>query len=502
VLLHILELACSPSSAAAMAFTVALTHVCRYWRSVLISYPKIWTNIFARRDIVDFLSECLLRSRALPVHLNFHYHMGQDSFGCHCDYHFPLTSCGVRCPHIRARNTASLFGEYEPRKRLRSLDLLLFFPNKITSSAPELDEIQYTKFFSRPLPELESLRLVCLDAAQSCEEFFIHDDIFSRSLPKLKHLSFVHCWGGLTDWIVGLTSFHLEFRDFWDIQSEAFVAFLEGNRGSLEVLSLDNIEFGNWDSEPVNLTNLKELKLKRITDPTNLFLHLTLPTLEDFTTLRVRFSNGVATFSAMNASGAALRVVESQEDVFSCCANGLASSWWTQISTLDLDLHGSREVSGSDVEDLYRSIPSLETMEIRTASHLHEIFLPLLPTRRVLHSSLKLLRLAVTREAQDKAFAMLTTITHGRKAMGCVTWGIECVCDESCGEISDQWEIHCEKNGFDDPGIVKFTRDPGFLDRQRKISEGQPTGVVSVSEAGILKASCAPSNFTLSDTTV
>ena len=159
-------------------------------------------------------------------------------------------------------------------------------------------------------------------------------------------------------------------------------------------------------------------------------------------------------------------------------------------------------MSGSDVEDLYRSIPSLETMEIRTASHLHEIFLPLLPTRRVLHSSLRFLRLSVTREAQDKAFAMLTTITHGRKAMGCVTWSIECVCDESCEEISDQWAIHCERNGFDDPGIVEFTKDPGFLDRQRKISEGQPTGVVSVPEAGILKASCAPSNFTLSDTAV
>jgi len=76
VLSQIFELACSPPSAATMAFRAALTHVCRYWRGVLLSYPKLWTNISARRDTSDFFSECLLRSRSLSVHLNLHYHVG------------------------------------------------------------------------------------------------------------------------------------------------------------------------------------------------------------------------------------------------------------------------------------------------------------------------------------------------------------------------------------------------------------------------------------------
>ena len=501
--MHIFELACSPSSAAAIAFTVALTHVCRHWRDMLLSYPKIWTNIFARRDTVDFFSECLLRSRTLPVRLNFHYHVERDSPGdCSCEDHFSLVSYGVRCPHIRARKTAELFGYGGPRKRLQSLDLLLFFPNPITSSTPGFGEVKDINFFHHPLPELESLRLVCLDATQSCEEFFIHDDIFSKSLPKLKRLSLVHCWGGLTGWIVGLTSFHLEFRYSWDIQSGEFVAFLESNHGTLETLSLDNIEFSDWSGEPVNLANLKELKLKRITDPANLFPHFLLSRFEDLTTLRVRFSDGVATFSATNASGAVLQVVESQEDVFSCCANGLALSWWTQISTLDLDLHGSREVSDLDIEDFYHSIPSLETMEIRTVSHLREIFHPLILAKRVLHPSLKLLRLPVPREVQDAVFTALTTISHERKAVGCTMWSIECICDGSCEESSNQWAIYCKRNDFDDPGIVKFVKDPGFLGRQRKVSVRHPTGTVPVSEVNISKASCAPSYFTLSDTAV
>jgi hypothetical protein len=503
VLLHILELACSPSSASAMAFTVALTHVCRHWRNVLLSYPKIWTNIFARRDTVDFFFECLLRSRTLPVHLNFHYHVGRSSpDNCVCKYHFSLVPYSVRCPHIRAGKTAELFGYGGPRERLRSLDLLLFFPDPITSSTPGFGEVEYIDFFRRPLLELESLRLICLDATQSCEEFFIHDGIFSQSLPKLKRLSLVHCWGGLTGWIVGLTSFHLEFRQFWDIKSGEFVAFLENNRGTLEVLSLDNIEFSDWGGEPVDLTSLKELKLKRITDPANLFPHFKLPKFEGLTTLRVRFSDGVATFSATNISGAVLQVVESQEEVFSCCTNGLAFSWWMQISTLDLDLHGSRGVSDLDVEDFYHSIPSLETMEIRTVSHLREIFYPLLLAERVLNPSLKLLRLPVPREVQDDVFTALTTISHGRKAVGCAIWSIECICDESREEVSNQWAIYCERNDFDDSGIVKFVRDPGFLGRQRKVSERHPAGTIPVSEVTISKASYAPSYFTLSDTAV
>jgi len=482
-----------------MAFKAALTHVCRYWRSVLLSYPKIWTNIFARRDISDFFYECLLRSRGLPIHLNFHYHVEWDGpAGCSCEHPSSPTSCRVRCPHIRARKTAELFGEYGPRKRLRSLDLLLFSPDPVAAGFGGLEHIA---FFNRPLPELESLRLACLDSAQSPEEFVIRGDIFSRSLPKLKCLSLVHCWGGLTSWVAGLTSFHLEFRQLWDIQSTKFVAFLENNCRTLEALSLDNIGFSDPGGGRVTLSSLKELQLKRVTDPSYLFLHLTLPMFEALTTLRVRFSDGAATFSATNPSGAVLQVVESQEDVFSCCTNGLALYRWTEISTLDLDLHGSREVSESDVEDFYHSIPSLETMEVRTASHLREVFRPLLITKYPLHPSLKLLRLPVHREVQDDVFAILTTTTYARKAMGCVLWDIECICDGGCEEFSSQWAIYCENSGFGNPEIVRFTRDPIFLDRQRKVLEGLPAGTISVSEMNISKVNCLSSWVAPSDTT-
>lgn len=478
-----------------MAFKVVLTHVCHYWRGVMLSYPKIWTNIFTRRDTVDFFSECLLRSKALPIHLNFHYHMGWDmESGCSCERPSSLVSRRVRCPHVRSRKTTELFGKHGSRERLRSLDLLIFFSD-LVETWPEPEP---AGLLSHPLPELETLRLVYLDVSQSCEEFIIHDDVFSRELPKLRRLSLVHCWGGLTKWVIGLTSFHLEFRHSWDIPSAGFIAFLERNHQTLESLSLDNIGTSDGDVGPVTLTKLKELKLRRIDDP-DLFSHFTLPTFESLTTLRVRHSNDTTTFSATNDSGAVLQVIESRGDPCSWYTNGLASHWWTQISTLDLDIDGSQDESGFDVEDLYRSIPSLETMELRTMFHLREIFLPLLPTKQVLHPSLKLLRLPVPREVQGDVFDALTTVTHGRKAMGCVVWDVECICDENCKQVSDRWAIHCQKSGFGNPEIVKFTTGPESLDRRSGVSEGQLVGTVSVPGARTSEASCALSYFSPSN---
>ena len=81
--------------------------------------------------------------------------------------------------------------------------------------------------------------------------------------------------------------------------------------------------------------------------------------------------------------------------------------------------------------------------------------------------------------------------------MGCAIWSIECVCDESCEEVSNQWGIYCEKNGFGNTGIVKFMRDPGFLDRQRKTFEGHATEILLIPKSTHSKASQAPSNLRL-----
>ena len=49
---------------------VKMTHVCQYWRSTLISYPRLWSSIFVKNDHRDFVAACLERNREAPLTVN------------------------------------------------------------------------------------------------------------------------------------------------------------------------------------------------------------------------------------------------------------------------------------------------------------------------------------------------------------------------------------------------------------------------------------------------
>ena len=48
-----------------------LTHVCKRWRSVLVSSPGLWTNFCVVKAAPKFVAECLQRSKTLPIHVSF-----------------------------------------------------------------------------------------------------------------------------------------------------------------------------------------------------------------------------------------------------------------------------------------------------------------------------------------------------------------------------------------------------------------------------------------------
>ena len=120
-------------------------------------------------------------------------------------------------------------------------------------------------------------------------------------------------------------------------------------------------------------------------------------------------------------------------------------------------------------------------------SHTRKIFRPLLPTKQVLHPSLRLLRLQVPLEIRKEVFTALTTVTYGRKVVGCVVWDVECI--ENYEDASDRWVAHCRKSYFCNSEIVKFRADPEFLGHKRNVSEYLSVRTVSLPGTGIPKAS-------------
>ena len=55
-----------PRTRESMFEIVKMTHICKYLRSTLISYPHLWSLIFVKNDHKDFVVACLERSRGTP----------------------------------------------------------------------------------------------------------------------------------------------------------------------------------------------------------------------------------------------------------------------------------------------------------------------------------------------------------------------------------------------------------------------------------------------------
>lgn len=68
-----------------------LTHICQYWRNTAISCPQLWASIFVDQPfhidmesvgVSDFLSTCLDRSRAAPLHIGLEdWDVSQNDLG-------------------------------------------------------------------------------------------------------------------------------------------------------------------------------------------------------------------------------------------------------------------------------------------------------------------------------------------------------------------------------------------------------------------------------------
>lgn len=61
-------------------YVMKLTHVCRRWRSVLISSPAFWTNFHVVKHSPKFVAECLQRSKTLPIHVSLDWDGGDPDY--------------------------------------------------------------------------------------------------------------------------------------------------------------------------------------------------------------------------------------------------------------------------------------------------------------------------------------------------------------------------------------------------------------------------------------
>jgi len=255
---------------------VKMTHVCRYWRSTLISYPRLWSSIFVENDHKDFIAACLERNQEAPLTVHLDLAHGDYGYypGCTCirNEGSPGMRINERDP-CRYHTTIHPLLKIDHTRRIRTLDVHLGMLDDDTDEHPDrhfegaLDDLGLFEF---SLPALESLSFDIYCEFTGAHLEFPRDLFCWDSSPptKLRHLTLHGCYGGPIQAVRNLTSFELaaggNALEPIELDEFTFFPFISGNR-SLVSLSLSYCSFPDPAQlsrvTPVILPELKSLRL-------------------------------------------------------------------------------------------------------------------------------------------------------------------------------------------------------------------------------------------------
>jgi hypothetical protein len=328
-LITISEFIAEPGTRLSMFEIVKLTHTCQYWRSTLISCPRVWSSIFVKTDHKDFVAACLERSRELPltVYLDLKHSDYDDctcirnewSSGMQVDEKNPCLYHATINPLLNADHL----------QRICELDVLLTMLD-VLGEGPDQDfndALDGFEIFTSPLPSLESLTIGVDHELDVDSHLNFQGDLFCWGMfppTKLRHLNLHGCYGGPIWAVHNLTSFELAGNEenFGPMELNQF-SFLPTLFGSSSLVSLTLTHCGFPDPgqslrvPPVKLLNLKTLRLTCIYGLSGFSGLIEVPAFKTLSSLHVSIQKHLSRFH--NPANL--------EERYQVCAATLASSY-------------------------------------------------------------------------------------------------------------------------------------------------------------------------------
>ena len=310
-LVNISEFVVEPRTRESMSEIVKMTHVCQYWRSTLISYPRLWSSVFVRTDRKDFAAACLERNREAPltVHVDLthgNYELYDDCTCIRDEWErgeWPERQIDERNP-CRYHTTINPRLKTEHTQRIRTLDVRLTMLDTFAKEGPYQyfkDTLDHFELFTSPLPTLESLSFHVDPKFELGVDTYLEfpEDLFCwESLPptRLCHLTLHGCYGGPFWTVRNLTSFELAGGegavDSIELDASMFSLFISNNM-SLVSLSLsrcsfpDLVELSQAWITPVKLPELKFLRLMDNVELSSFASLVDVPSFKSFSSLRI-----------------------------------------------------------------------------------------------------------------------------------------------------------------------------------------------------------------------
>ena len=294
---------------------VKMTHVCRYWRSALISYPLLWSSIFVNNGRKDFVTLCLERSRKVPLTVPLDLRdCGYNDYyyGCTCTRDEQLSGLGVndRSPCSYHTPTGPLL-KIAHIRRIRTLDVRLDLSDGLAEDDQDEDfwhALDGFKLFAFPLPALERLSFYVNYDFGADALLELPKSLFSwRASPptKLRHLTLHGCYGGPVRAVHNLTSFELagiqDVFELTELDQRTFLPLIS-NSPSLVSLSLSHFGFPNRARlsgvTPVRLPKLKLLRLMYMSPFPGFPCLMDVPAFSTLSSLRISVRESTAGFSS------------------------------------------------------------------------------------------------------------------------------------------------------------------------------------------------------------
>ena len=290
----------------------SFTHVCRYWRTVVLSYPKIWSLLFLLPGNPVVVAEWLARSQKHPLTLfaqftDMHDHPPcryKDSAAADPDVPNEPTACS------RHKAILSLDQLLPHRPRIRDISIIL------SSSNPNWDDdendtlvptLLLHQFFKDSLPNLERLDFRARHVEEEMSAIPTPTALFAMDLPRLRELKYLGASGGLMETAKDLTSCEIGYWDQWDgivrppIIDKKDLRALFSNNETLESLTINRCNFVYDDSQAptVPMTDLKSLKVDRVTseDLEMILSSIHTPQFEDLNTANVTWGPSARVFA-------------------------------------------------------------------------------------------------------------------------------------------------------------------------------------------------------------
>ena len=462
ILTRILYLTVDHGSEEHAGQVIPLTHVCRYWRSLLLSYPRMWSTLCMKPGNPSIVSEWLARSQNVPLIVIAEFTDIYEHPPCrYLDTTVAAIIAKPNDPRVCPRHQAALsLDQVLPhRSRIQDLSIVIRSSDSNWTQGDHIGKLLYHQFFLETLPNLRRLDFRAADVEEDRYMIPMPDLLFAGELPRLKELKYHGVNGGLTETAKDLTSCEI---GHWSGSAGPTIFSLEelqmlfNNNKTLRSLTIGECDLDDFDDDlvpmPTPMTGLKFLKICCCdNNPFEKILNcIHVPQFENLDTAQLSFSNPHIQVVATDRSGHTLEFLQSAEDTPYFYP---LRHFGADIVTLRLDQ--GMTLLGLDgrlsLYEFFQTLNAVQVLEFDGA-----VFSVMNVVSKILSETgvfpeLKIIRVAVSRDDTKEVLRLLAAALRLRMTDGFPLATMEPLfaeVEDGLGRV--EWERYYEREGIQD----------------------------------------------------